>query len=158
MIVEQGRTPEGRGPAGRPRFQATPPGTTATVLELPWIAELTKRGRAFLEQPVEIIDPLERKTTETFDAAGNLKTEKDPNGGRTPDTVDLGTINIEFANEIRAAWNRDRDERLAHRGDQARVTLGVATETDTALPVSPAWRRSWKSATGWPSPSSSSVC
>jgi RHS repeat-associated protein len=39
--------------------------------------------RNVLEQPVEIIDPLERKTTETFDAAGNLKTKKDPDGRTT---------------------------------------------------------------------------
>lgn len=39
--------------------------------------------RNILEQPVEIIDPLERKTTSTFDAAGNLKTQVDPDGRTT---------------------------------------------------------------------------
>jgi RHS repeat-associated protein len=34
--------------------------------------------RNVLEEPIEIIDPLKRKTTQTFDAAGNLKTVTDP--------------------------------------------------------------------------------
>ena len=39
--------------------------------------------RNLLEQPVEIIDPLERETVQTFDAAGNLETETDPEGRTT---------------------------------------------------------------------------
>jgi RHS repeat-associated protein len=43
----------------------------------------TSYVRNILEQPVETIDPLERKTTRTFDAAGNLKTKTDPEGRTT---------------------------------------------------------------------------
>lgn len=44
--------------------------------------------RNILEQPIETIDPLERKTTRTFDAAGNLKTTKDPDGRTTTFSYD----------------------------------------------------------------------
>ena len=38
--------------------------------------------RNVLEQPVEVIDPLERKTKATSDATGNLKTKEDPDDVR----------------------------------------------------------------------------
>lgn len=50
--------------------------------------EKTIYVRNVLEQPIEVIDPLERKTTQTFDAAGNLKTKKDPDGRTTTYSYD----------------------------------------------------------------------
>ena len=43
----------------------------------------TTNVRNVLEEPVEIIDPLERKTVQTFDAAGNRLTKTDPDGRTT---------------------------------------------------------------------------
>ncbi|MBS1860996.1 MAG: RHS repeat protein, partial [Actinobacteria bacterium] len=69
--------------------------------------------RNVLEQPIEIIDPLERKTTQTFDAAGNLKTKTDPDGRTTTFAYDKAdrlkeiAYSAEAGQDVTFGYNED---------------------------------------------------
>jgi YD repeat-containing protein len=79
----------------------------------------TTYARDVLEQPVEVIDPLERKTTETFDAAGNLKTKEDPDGRTTTyayDKADRRRLKFGIANLL-VKRLKEADPRLAFGSD-----------------------------------------
>jgi RHS repeat-associated protein len=77
--------------------------------------------RNILEQPVEVIDPLERKTTETFDAAGNLKTKKDPDGRTTTYAYDnanrLKEVSYSDGITPKASFGYDKDGNLTSMAD-----------------------------------------
>jgi RHS repeat-associated protein len=69
--------------------------------------------RNVLEQPVEVIDPLERKTVQTFDAAGNLKTKTDPEGRTTTFAYDKAdrlkeiAYSAEAGQDVTFGYNED---------------------------------------------------
>lgn len=72
--------------------------------------------RNILEQPIETIDPLERKTIRTFDAAGNLKTLKDPDGRTTTYNYDkadrLKEVGYSDGITAKATFAYDKDGNL----------------------------------------------
>lgn len=61
-----------------------------------WQQSKTTYVRNVLEQPVEVIDLLERKTGQTFDAGGNLETRTDPEGRTTTYSYDQRQLNKNF--------------------------------------------------------------
>jgi len=69
--------------------------------------------RNVLEQPIEIIDPLERNTVQTFDAAGNLKTKTDPDGRTTTFAYDKAdrlkeiAYSAEAGQDVTFGYNED---------------------------------------------------
>jgi RHS repeat-associated protein len=72
----------------------------------------TKYVRNVLEQVTEVVDPLVRKTTKTYDAAGNLETVKDPAGRTTTYTYDKANelAKISYSDGITPAVEYEYDE------------------------------------------------
>lgn len=81
----------------------------------------TTYARNVLEQPVEVIDRLERKTTETFDAAGNLKAKEDPDGRTTIYSYDnanrLKEVSYSDGVTPKASFGYDKDGNLTSLSD-----------------------------------------
>ena len=96
--------------------------------------------RNVLEQPIETVDPLERKTTRTFDAAGNLKTLKDPDGRTTTYSYDKADrlTGISYSDGVtpNATFGCDKDGNLTSMVDGTGTStyeydqLGRLTESE----------------------------
>jgi len=89
----------------------------------------TKYERNLLEQPTETIDPLERKTTRTYDAAGNLKEVKDSEGRTITFSYDAGNrlkeINYSDVGTPDVSYKYDKD------GNVTEITDGTGTTKET---------------------------